>query len=1442
MKVDFRHRCLHIARLGIVALGWVGIAPCLDANPTGGTVTQGSATFNTSGSRFTINQNSPSAFINWGTFNIAAGETTTFNQPSASSIAWNQINDSNPSQILGNLNANGYVVLQNANGFYIGGQAAITTHGLIMTTASTPALDLSSGGPWSFNTPPPTAKIINYGRINITGGGSAFLIADDIVNGGEISAPGGKIGLYAGQTVLVSTSPDGRGLSAKVTLPQGSVDNEGKLIADGGSIAAQARMVNQNGLVQANSAQNVNGTIELVAGGSVNLGATSVISAQGDTQGISSGGSVIIKSGQSFSDQPGSVIDIAGGAAGGNGGQAEISAPQMGDIHSSINGQAPQGFGGGTLTIDPLNIWLASANTDPAAPSDYSVVNVHSFSGLSQINLEADNNIALNTLWSLPDAAAVSTLSLAAGNDITFNLNSGINAGQNWSVNLTAGTSFVPTTAQLAPASGSAGIYLDGSSIPSFSAYVRTQNGDINLWAANEVQVGWSGVAQPAGLVNSGSGGVTTKDGGNISVTTVHGDVNTGSSTSGYIYRGTAPYFSADPNLGGISTVDGGNVTIAAGGNVISYLPSGSASAAAADAGTGAFGQSPGNVTITAAGSVYGHYVLTDGTGTVTAGQNVGAAGGNPFALSLASGGWSINAPYGNIYLQEVRNPNGVFNNVSSFLGSAGKFLFTYAPQAYVDLTGNGVYLTSLNVPRPYGAVPVLYPPVLNITAGSGGVTLEGNVTLFPSTDQNLSIITTDGGNFSATASLTSPYQLMMSDSALNQWVNANSFGNLDHGGIQNEPNDSSPVVVNISGDMEDLNLITTKATQITVGGDMINCGFSGQNLQASDHTSITVAGQIFNTSPYSFVNLSQVIPSIPTANLLAGMGNSWDDIFTLAVNPTLLATPAFLATLQQLPVSQWASYALQATSLFGEQIINGQLVGVNPGFVYDPATGRLGFAGPMKASALSALSQPITVLHLVNGQAVIDTNPGDHSPGRTYGQIETDTVSWADPAAVQTLFAASQGNPSLATVQLGYRIGGPGYFDVNAGSISLGNSDGILSCGVYDAQGGFNRYHNLTSITPSGATLNVTVTGDLDMLTSTIAALDGGDVNVSSTGGSMDLGSAELFNSDSAHSGIANAHLAFGIYTTGGGDVNVNALDDIDINGSRIATYNGGNILIESQQGDVNVGSGTAALNTAYVAYVNPTTGQAAQYVENVFGSGIVANTLVPPQHGQAFPPDSAALPGNITVITPQGDIISTKGGILQAALDGSITAGPTVTLEAGTPQGDDWSSTADPLYVGNIDLGSSGVIGGTVTLKATGDIIGQVVSRQNSTVTAGQNFSGTLLSGGSASVSGGGTVSGTIIGVGGANVSGGSGVSASVLGQNVSVNGGAATSTLGSSAGATAGAQSAAGTTSSQNQQAVAANSDQDSDDDKKKKKGGLVRKVGRVTVILSTAVSPE
>src|SRR5882724_4158853 len=284
------------------------------ANPRGGSVAQGTATITASGPNLTI-KTSDRAFINWQTFNIAVGETTTFIQPSASSVVWNNINDPNPSQILGNLNANGYVVLQNQSGFYIGGQASITAHGLIMTTSRIAMPDLSSGGAWQFNSAPPTASIINYGQINLDKGGSVFLIAHDIQNNGTISAPAGNIGLYAGKQVLVSERPDGRGLSAQVTLPEGSVDNSGRIIADAGTIAMHAQVVNQGGLVQANSVREANGVVELVASDTINLGPASVIEAKGDSTGTSPGGFVVLKSDQSFADNSAGKINVGGGTA-----------------------------------------------------------------------------------------------------------------------------------------------------------------------------------------------------------------------------------------------------------------------------------------------------------------------------------------------------------------------------------------------------------------------------------------------------------------------------------------------------------------------------------------------------------------------------------------------------------------------------------------------------------------------------------------------------------------------------------------------------------------------------------------------------------------------------------------------------------------------------------------------------------------------------------------------------------------------------------------------------------------------------------------------------------------------------------------------------------------------------------------------------------------------
>jgi len=1420
----------------------------LRANPMGGTVSQGTASFTTSGSQFTINT-SDRAYINWSSFNIGVGQTTTFVEPSANSLVWNQINDSNPSQILGNLNANGYVVLQNQNGFYVGGQATITAHGLIMTTAAVPPPDLSGGGAWSFTAPPPTARIINYGRINLSDGGSAFLIADNIENDGSISAPSGNLGLYAGQTVLVSTRPDGRGLSARVTLPKGMVNNQGQLIADGGSIALQAQLINQGGLIQANTVQNVNGAIQLVASDSVNLAANSVISATGASQGDSSGGSVKIRSDNAYTDHRGSTISVAGGSQGGNGGQLEISGGSVNAILSKIDGHAARGFQGGEITIDPLNLDLTSSFVRSLTP----VLS----GGFYQINLQADNDIQFDTVWTLTDPGGPAILTLTAGNSIIFKNNSGIKAvltdaggnpvtQNNWSVNMIAGTELTsPANRQ----SGSDGIYLLGNS------FIQTLNGNINSTAANEVIVnaasdfanggnpinvtlldGSTVDALNSGPVGSGANwnGIRTLRGGSIDVTATYGDVNTGGNYNGYTFgQNAAPYYRVNTSqLGGISTGNGGDVTITAGGNIASYLPlQNNYLQAKSDGGSGAFGANPGNVTIVAGGNVSGHYVVADGAGTITAGNgNIGAptaSGG--FALSLIKGSWNVSAPNGSIYLQDVRNPNGLFNDANP--ASPGYHYFNYDPMDSLSLqAGNSVEITGAGAPHiptfyvlGNTPIPFIFPSTLDVIAGSGGFVLDQDVTLFPSPNADLQITTQHGGNFEGNGSY-----LEMSDSAARQFdpeANVQTFSPQDHAATPLELNNPNPVTIAISGNMENVTLYTTKRTQVTVGGNAFNANLVGENLHAGDVTSFNVAGKISFSPVYVFANLTQGITS---AN--PQISSSWDTLFSLLVDPAKTASFALngnedLATLDG-DASQLRLFLANSTAPAFSYVGS-----ANPGFLYDAATKQLAYQYQMTPFVLNALTGPLKI---------IQVNPGTGLPVLVHGQTSlgqdptkfyfaTTTVTFAPASVIQTLFAESQNSaPRGNAAPPGFEIGGPGQFDISAASMDLGSSEGILSWGFGAGAGAPRDYSDLAGITPfeQGASLNVTVAGDLNMLSSTIASVFGGNVTVN-TGGKVELSQGQ-FNLPQP-SGTP----CYGIYTSGYSDVNVTAGGNIDVGSSRIASFNGGNVFVESLDGSVNAGFGANSALFVPDIYKDPVTGklvtgQIGNSLHNPepYGSGILA---IAPTKEYSW--SSHPVPGNITVRTPRGDIVSTLGGIDQFALDGNISAGPTITLTAGTP-----ASHGSPAIPGNVDLGQGGVVGGTVNITAQGSISGLIVSHQNSTIVAAQNINATILSGGTANVNASGSIQGTVIGVGGVSATGGS-ITASLLGQNVTANGGAAQSTLGTTAAATSTSQAAAQESTTEAKQEVASN-DTSQDDEKKKQAKNrpvLARRVGRVTVLL-------
>src|SRR5262249_49384919 len=154
------------------------------------------------------------------------------------------------------------------------------------------------------------------------------------------------------------------------------------------------------------------------------------------------------------------------------------------------------------------------------------------------------------------------------------------------------------------PRFGTGSVQLQGA------AGLETSDGAISLRAGADIVVQ--------------NGFVRTTGGGNISVTALAGNVNAGTKPEGFTFSGTGLGYEVNSSaLGGISTASGGDVSITAGQDIISFLPSGP-SGSHSDGGTGAFGAEPGNVSLSSGRDIIGHYIVRNGHGIISAGRDAG--------------------------------------------------------------------------------------------------------------------------------------------------------------------------------------------------------------------------------------------------------------------------------------------------------------------------------------------------------------------------------------------------------------------------------------------------------------------------------------------------------------------------------------------------------------------------------------------------------------------------------------------------------------------------------------------------------------------------------------------------------------------------------------------------------------------------------------------------
>ncbi|MBI5891234.1 MAG: filamentous hemagglutinin N-terminal domain-containing protein [Nitrosomonadales bacterium] len=331
------------------------------ANPLGGTVVNGQASFNTTGNTLTVT-NTPGTIINWQGFSINANEVTHFAQQSASSTVLNHVVTNNPSVILGTLSSNGQVYLLNANGIMFGAGSTVDVAGLVATTLNLSDADFLAGR-HNYTAAPGAQNIVNAGNINAQQGGQIYLIAPNVENNGIIKAPNGEILLAAGNSVELVNSNDPN-LRVKITAPAGDATNLGQLIVGSGNLGLFGTMVKNSGIVSADSAVMQGGKIVFKASQTAEVGGT--VSATGTT-----GGSIEVL-GNEVQVTAGASLDASGTNGGGTvlvGGDKQGANPNVVnaqntyvDATASIKADATQNGDGGKIIVWADNITRAYGN------------------------------------------------------------------------------------------------------------------------------------------------------------------------------------------------------------------------------------------------------------------------------------------------------------------------------------------------------------------------------------------------------------------------------------------------------------------------------------------------------------------------------------------------------------------------------------------------------------------------------------------------------------------------------------------------------------------------------------------------------------------------------------------------------------------------------------------------------------------------------------------------------------------------------------------------------------------------------------------------------------------------------------------------------------------------------------------------------------------------
>ncbi|BBB92045.1 MAG TPA: GLUG motif-containing protein [Methylomusa anaerophila] len=476
--------CISVAAL---LLGITNYPGTIWAMPDGGQVTAGSGSISQTGNTMTINQTTPNLVINWNGFGINCGERVAFSQPTSAAVALNRVLGNNPTQIFGQLTANGKVFLTNPNGILFAPGSQINVGSLVASTLNIADQDFLTGKYTFANSNNCAAgAVVNQGQIT-AGGGYIALLAPEVRNEGIIVAKQGTVALGAGQKITLDTKGDGIiSLAVDTGAVNAQVANKQYINAAGGMVIMTAKaagelagtVVNNGGLIEARSISEKNGIIRLEGGSTGRAANSGTLDASGKNAG-ETGGTVKIL-GETVTVADGAAIDVSGVSGGGtvlvggnyqgqgteqnatattvaatatinadaitagNGGKVVVWANDTTDYYGNISAKGGSVSGnGGSAEVSGKKTLLYKGRTDLRAPqgktgtllldpgeytisTDATSGNVYNADDLSN-QLNSANMVLQTDGTGTGDIAVTAPVTWSSGNSLTLKANNDIN-------------------------------------------------------------------------------------------------------------------------------------------------------------------------------------------------------------------------------------------------------------------------------------------------------------------------------------------------------------------------------------------------------------------------------------------------------------------------------------------------------------------------------------------------------------------------------------------------------------------------------------------------------------------------------------------------------------------------------------------------------------------------------------------------------------------------------------------------------------------------------------------------------------------------------------------------------------------------------------------------------------------------------------------------------